>query len=263
MYTIVLATQKGGSGKSTLAIGLALAARQSGHSVRLIETDKQGTLSNWQNRRGLTEPIVEPVYNAPDIEPRLRALERDGVTLTIIDTASGTNAATTTAIRHCDLCIIPSRPSVADIEAMVATIAVARAWRKPFTFVLNQTPIRGGHRVNDATSVLDQRAPRDLAEVLAQPFIAMRNDHQDALAAGLAVGEYAPSGKSATEIRELWQWIDDRLNGCAADDEESASEFKEEPFRFVFGQNPVRPTAPAVPQFPVWRDVEPSWDARL
>jgi chromosome partitioning protein len=98
--------------------------------------------------------------------------------------------------------------------------------------------------------------------VLAQPFIAMRNDHQDALAAGLAVGEYAPSGKSATEIRELWQWIDDRLNGCAADDEESASEFKEEPFRFVFGQNPVRPIAPAVPQFPVWRDVEPSWDAR-
>ena len=44
MHTIVLATQKGGSGKSTLAIGLALAAIQAGHTVRLIETDKQGTL---------------------------------------------------------------------------------------------------------------------------------------------------------------------------------------------------------------------------
>ena len=51
MQTIVLATQKGGSGKSTLAIGLALAAIQAGHSVRLIETDSQGTLSNWQSRR--------------------------------------------------------------------------------------------------------------------------------------------------------------------------------------------------------------------
>ncbi len=263
MYTIVLATQKGGSGKSTLAIGLALAARQSGQRVRLIETDKQGTLSNWQNRRSLAEPIVEPVYDAADIEPRLRALERDGVTLTIIDTASGTNAATTAAIRHCDLCVIPSRPSVADIEAMVATLAVARAWRKPFAFVLNQTPIRGGHRVNDAASVLDQRAPRDLAEVLAQPFIVMRNDHQDALAAGLAVGEYAPSGKSAAEIGELWQWIDNKLNGCAAAREDSANEFKEEPFRFVFGENPARPAALSVPQFPVWREVEPSWDARL
>ena len=55
MHTIVLATQKGGSGKSTLAIGLALAAQQAGHNVRLIETDKQGTLSKWQCRRGLAE----------------------------------------------------------------------------------------------------------------------------------------------------------------------------------------------------------------
>ena len=38
MHTIVLATHKGGSGKSTLAIGLALAAIQAGHIVRLIET---------------------------------------------------------------------------------------------------------------------------------------------------------------------------------------------------------------------------------
>jgi chromosome partitioning protein len=65
MHTIVLATQKGGSGKSTLAIGLALAAIQAGHSVRLIETDSQGTLSNWQNRRPYAEPIVEPVYARP------------------------------------------------------------------------------------------------------------------------------------------------------------------------------------------------------
>ena len=48
MQTIVLATQKGGSGKSTLAIGLALAAIRAGHNVRLIETDPQGTLSNWK-----------------------------------------------------------------------------------------------------------------------------------------------------------------------------------------------------------------------
>ena len=44
MHTIVLATQKGGSGKSTLAIGLALAAQQAGHAVRLIETDPQATV---------------------------------------------------------------------------------------------------------------------------------------------------------------------------------------------------------------------------
>ena len=55
MQTIVLATQKGGSGKTTLAIGLALAAMQAGHNVRLIETGPQGTLSNWQARRSDAE----------------------------------------------------------------------------------------------------------------------------------------------------------------------------------------------------------------
>ncbi|HTE95828.1 MAG TPA: ParA family protein, partial [Bradyrhizobium sp.] len=68
MLTLVLATQKGGSGKSTLAIGLALVAMQAGHTVRLIETDSQGTLSNWQARRSDAEPIVEPIYNGREIE---------------------------------------------------------------------------------------------------------------------------------------------------------------------------------------------------
>src|SRR5664279_6290031 len=81
MQTIVLATQKGGSGKSTLAIGLALAAIQAGHSVRLIETDSQGTLSNWQGRRAYAEPMVEPIYVAGDIEQRLQSLDDSGVTL--------------------------------------------------------------------------------------------------------------------------------------------------------------------------------------
>ena len=114
MHTIVLATQKGGSGKSTLAIGLAVAAQQAGHNVRVIETDRQGTLSNWQTRRHLAEPLVEAVYDAKMIEQRLEAFARGGVTVTIIDTASGINAATTAAIRHCDLALVPARPSVAD-----------------------------------------------------------------------------------------------------------------------------------------------------
>jgi chromosome partitioning protein len=211
MHTIVLATQKGGSGKSTLAIGLALAAVQAGHTVRLIETDSQGTLSNWQARRACAEPVVEPVYSAGEIEQRLQSLERNGVTLTIIDTAGGVNAATTAAIRYADLCLIPARPNIADIEATASTLRTVRAWNKPFAFVLNQTPIRG-QRINNATTALSDEAALDIAGVLARPFIVMRNDHQDALSAGLAVTEYAPTGKSANEVRGLWQWVETRLN---------------------------------------------------
>jgi chromosome partitioning protein len=266
MHTIVMATQKGGSGKSTLSIGLALAAQEAGHVVRLIETDKQGTLSNWQCRRGLAaEPTVEAVYNARDIERRLEALERGGVTLTIIDTAAGISAATTSAIRYSDLCMIPSRPSVPDIEATAATLSVARAWRTPFVFILNQTPIRAGHRVSEATAALDGEAPRDIADVLAQPFIVMRNDHQDALAAGLGVTEYAPSSKSAEEIRALWQWTEIKLNGGAIADEERASAYPDVEFPIVLTPASARKSIEPATERPLitWADTNISWDAGL
>jgi chromosome partitioning protein len=48
--------------------------------------------------------------------------------------------------------------------------------------------------------------------VLALPAIVLRNDQQDALGVGLGVIEYAPRGKSAEEIRGLWQWVWARLN---------------------------------------------------
>lgn len=227
MQTIVLATQKGGSGKSTLAIGLALAAIQAGHSVRLIETDSQGTLSNWQSRRPYAEPIVEPVYAAGEVEQRLQSLDRDGVTLTIIDTAGGISAATTSAIRYADLCLIPTRPSIADIEATASTLSVARAWNTPFAYILNQTPIRGQRLAHAANALGD-----DMAGIVAMPFIVMRNDHQDALSAGLAVNEYAPGGKSAEEINALWQWVDARLGNApalTATDEPLIVEFVESP----------------------------------
>jgi len=211
VHTIVLATQKGGSGKTTLAIGLALAALQAGQNVRMIDTDNQGTLSKWQVRRGIAEPIVETVRTAGFIERRLHSFDRGGVGLTIIDTASGVGEATAAAIRACDLCLIPARPTIVDIEATAATLSIVRACGKLFAFILNQTPARG-QRISDAAGALGTLIS-DLAEVLAQPFIAMRNDHQDALARGLSVSEYAPSGKSADEMRNLWQWTQARLEG--------------------------------------------------
>jgi chromosome partitioning protein len=243
MQTIVLATQKGGSGKTTLAIGLALAAIQAGHTVRLIETDSQGTLSNWQARRPYAEPIVEPVYAAGDVEQRLQTLDRDGVTLTIIDTSAGVSAATTSAIRYADLCLIPARPSVADIEATASTLSLARAWNKPFAYILNQTPIRG-QRLNNAATTLSDDAALDLAGIVAKPFIVMRNDHQDALSAGLAVNEYAPGSKSAEEIQGLWQWIEAKLNGSVAvRNEVIVSNLPEAPLAPLFIETPAETAA--------------------
>ena len=169
------------------------------------------------------------------------------MTLTIVDTAGGVSAATTAAIRHADLSLIPARPSVADIEATASTLHTIRAWKKPFAFVLNQTPIRG-QRSSSAATALGDDAALDIADVLAQPFIVMRNDHQDALSAGLAVSEYAPASKSADEIRSLWQWVEARLNaGAAADEQPIATELPASPdIRSARFLDPPAETAPLV-----------------
>ncbi|HLZ04393.1 MAG TPA: ParA family protein [Bradyrhizobium sp.] len=264
MHTIVLATQKGGSGKSTLAIGLALAAKEAGHHVRLIEADQQGTLSRWQIRRGIADLLVETIYGADEIEPRLRSLARHGATLAIIDTAGGVSAATTAAIRHADFCLIPARPCVADIEASAGTLTIARAWKKAFAFVLNQTPIRG-QRIANAAEALGNKAARELDQVLARPFIVMRNDHQDALAAGLAVSEFSPFGKSADEIRDLWKWVELRLNGGVAASREVGAAASDVEFPIVLSPEHLPETAPeeAAPQRLQALGEGLTWDAGL
>jgi chromosome partitioning protein len=259
MHTIVLATQKGGSGKSTLAIGLAIAAKNAGHTVRLIETDPQGTLSNWQSRRGTAEPMVETIYNVGRIETRLEAMACSGVTLVVIDTASGVSAVTAAAIRCADLCLIPARPSVTDIEASAATLKAVRAWQKPFAYVLNQTPVRG-RRIDNAANALGGEDMREMNESIARPFISMRNDHQDALASGLAVSEYAPSGKSAEEIAQLWRWTEARLNGGALKRGSQSDAIA--PVRLAAGAAQGAETATAQPPSALREGLTP-WDASL
>jgi chromosome partitioning protein len=217
MRTIVLATQKGGSGKSTLAIGLGVAAMQAGHVVRMIDADRQGTLANWRRRRAAAAPIVEAITGAGELERRLHVFDRSGVTLTVIDSAGGLNPMTTAAIRCADLCLIPARPSLLDIEATAPTLSNIRAFDRPFSFVLNQTPVRS-QRIDAAENLLDDAATAlDLSGLVAQPNIMMRNEHQDALGRGLAVTEYAPTSRSAQEMRALWQWVEWRLQGAGSD----------------------------------------------
>ena len=216
MHTIALVSRKGGTGKSTLAVGLAVAALRDGHKVCLLEADPQGTISNWRSRRPLAEPAVETVADATDLARRLPFLANCGVTLTIVDTAGGQcDAVTAAAIDAADLCLIPARPSPADIEAAAPTLGAVRLAGKPFAFVLNQTPARGGRHNTAAASLGAATVALDGVELLAQPFIGLRNDQQDALGAGLGVAEFAADGKSAGEIGALWQWVWHRLTAIA------------------------------------------------
>jgi chromosome partitioning protein len=215
MHTIAMVSRKGGTGKSTIAIGLAVTAIEAGHSVCVIEADPLGTVSNWRRRRIAAGPTVETIHDGYALFHRVQELARSGVTLTIVDTAGGWSESSRVAMTAANFCLIPARPSPADIEAAAPTLAAVRESGKPFAFVLNQVQPRSA-RLNAAGCSLGDRAVAlKIANVLALPAIVMRNDQQDALGMGLGITEYAPCGKSAKEIRELWQWLWDRLSSTS------------------------------------------------
>jgi len=222
MHVLALISRKGGTGKSTLAIGLAGAALEAGHDVCVVEADPLGTVSNWRRRRDRAAPAVESVHDGLSLLARLPRLAARGVTLAIIDTAGGWSETFNAAVYAADLCLIPARPSIADIEAAAPALTAVRAAEKPFAFVLNQAPIRS-YRVGNATSALgDAAAAFGLGDVIASPAIVARSDQQDALVLGRTVTELAGDGKSAAEIRELWRWVQARLDTLRGDETHTA-----------------------------------------
>ena len=216
MYVLTLVTQKGGSGKSTLAVGLAVAAMENGERVAFVEADPQGTISKWKERRGKPYPRVDRVGDPTELERALSRLEAEGIWLAIIDTAATNNALAMHAIARADLCLIPARPSPADIEAAIPTLVAVRRLKRRFAFVLNQTPPRGC-RLSEAATSLNSLG------VLALPYVGQRNDHQDALGAGLGVTEFAKGGRASEEIRELWRWVLNKLVEGSFDHEQHAT----------------------------------------
>lgn len=205
MDVLALVTQKGGTGKSSLAVSLAVAAVERGLKVALLDTDPQGTAANWHTRRQAEAPEVATVAWS-QLSSRLYALSRDGYDLVVVDTPGSDSHAANAAIREAHLCLLPVRPSVADIEAARPTIRELSDRGRPYAFVLNQCPV-GGRTARTANAV---RALQ-LISAVADSTIALRADHMDALACGVGVTEHDSRGKAAAEVRALLDWVLVRL----------------------------------------------------
>ena len=195
MHAIVVATQKGGSGKSTLAIGLAIAAMDDGHRVGVIDADPQGTISNWSRRRTNPKPRIARAGNGMAIERAILDLRREGFTLAVVDSPATDNVLSASAIAAADLCLIPARPSPADIEAALPTLGTVRRLDKRFAFVLNQTPARAAIAPARPRPRLMQQACSRFLTSCNAPTIRMRSELAWASPSSIPTGR--PHKKSA------------------------------------------------------------------
>ena len=205
MHVIAFMTQKGGSGKSTTCASVAVAAFQSGRRVFMLEMDKQGTLTDWMNTREAEEgPSFENVATR-DLEKALPVLKKAGYDFVFIDTPGVDSPDNNAIMRACDLVLVTCRPTATDLRGCIPTVEALLTLKKPFAFVLTQCPPR-------SKRVEETRAGLAALGMTADPPIVSRADHQDAMAAGMGVTEYHPTGEAANEVRELLSWIEKKLD---------------------------------------------------
>src|ERR1700747_1388822 len=103
MKVIAVASQKGGSGKTTLAGHLAVEAERAGAGpVALVDTDPQGSLSQWWNAREEATPCFASV-GALELSEALTPLRKVGMRLAVIDTPPAITGSISQVVSHADL----------------------------------------------------------------------------------------------------------------------------------------------------------------
>lgn len=207
MKTLGVLSQKGGAGKTTLAVHLAVLA-----DAVLIDTDPQGSAAGWGRVREADTPVVieAGVEQLAGTLAQVREVAADWV---IVDTAGKAAGELTEVARLSDLVVIPTRTGTFDLNALAPTVRIVEATGRRAVFVLNHTP---ASRADGEMSVV--REAREALAVFGLPVAPMaltqRAVLSHALNSGHAVTEFEPTGKAATELRDLWTFLKGELENA-------------------------------------------------
>lgn len=198
---VAVAQRKGGSGKTTLAAHLGATWAAAGHSVALIDTDPQGSLTQWYRRRaerlapgraGLDFAAITG-WRAPG---EILRYTRDH-DLVLVDSPGNAEGDVRTTVRAAGLVLVPVQPSPPDVWATLATLDMAQQEGVPALLVLNRVPARASL----TAAMRDRLAAYDVG--LASIGIGNRIALAAAFAEGWGIGESAPGSSAASEIAAL------------------------------------------------------------
>ena len=209
MRVMIFASQKGGSGKTTLAGHVAVQAERAGAGpVALIDTDPQGSLSEWWNLRQAERPNFIGT-NFPRLLTDLQKLHADGVELVIVDTSAAIAMAIRDVAVFADLVVVPVRPSPHDLRSVGATVALVEDAGKPLVFVINGA-IAGTRITEEAAIALSRHG------TVAPVTVHNRVNFATSMIDGRTVMETDEHCRSAEEIAGLWDYLERRLEKCGS-----------------------------------------------
>ncbi len=205
MKIVSVAMQKGGVGKSTLTRSLAVAAVQDGLNVLVLDMDAQQSTKQWADRR---EPPLPLVIFATEIglAAELDRARSAGCELVFIDTPPARSTEAPAAVECSDLVLIPCTPDIESYEQLPRTLRLARTTETPAAVVLTMATPNSRSEEETAREVIKAMGGAQMVAIIHRLKV-----HRDASREGLSAAELEPGGKAASEIADLWSWVDAQL----------------------------------------------------
>ncbi len=125
--------------------------------------------------------------------------------MAILDTAPHADGIASEAAAFADAILIPCRPSAFDLDAIGASVRLARAAEKPAFIIINAAPAQGAE-------AQEMTAAISAAGVEISPVILhQRKAYSSRIHEGLTAGEIEPKGKAAAEVQALLLWICEKV----------------------------------------------------
>jgi chromosome partitioning protein len=115
MPVIALINQKGGCGKSTNSCHIAHWLMKQGHSVAVIDSDSQQSVTRWLKNMG--SPIQSFVMGDPDELVEKIPVIAEAHDFVVVDGAAGITETTRCILLRADLVIVPVQPSGLDLSS--------------------------------------------------------------------------------------------------------------------------------------------------
>lgn len=203
-YLVAVVNLKGGAGKTTTCYNLAAALAEQKKRVMVVDADPQNTLVKLASRAPEGNPFPAAVMNLAASGQRLTAMLRsylDQYDYILIDgPPSQTAPQTQGAVGAADLVLIPSSPSIFELESSAETAAVVREKLEerefPVAVVLNRTKNTRVHRVGVAD------AERQVGFPVLPVSLRQRTAYEEMALLGLSVLE-SSDAEAAEDVRNL------------------------------------------------------------
>jgi chromosome partitioning protein len=206
MPVIAVLNPKGGSGKTTLSTNLARAYHDRGNKVLLVDSDPQGSASDWHAVRE-DNPLPFIAYGNPE---NLKALP--GVAIpydyVVIDGAAKLEGMIAAAIKIADIILIPAQPSPYDIWATSDLVDLIKARQevtdgKPLAaFIVSRAVKRTLLSKEIAVALSEYGLP------VFESYTTQRQTYPRTASEGLSVFDGITTEKARIEIKNIMKELD-------------------------------------------------------